>query len=60
MVVDHPELSSMELCELCRRTPRDLDMVQEFNVGALIIRIGFWGFLIYNCSIISPKPCSNH
>ena len=29
--------------------------INPSNVGALVTRIGFWGLLIYNYSIISPK-----
>ena len=30
------------------------------NIGALMIRIGFWGVPYYNYSIIYPKPYSNY
>ena len=32
----------------------------EGNVGALIIRLGFWGFLIIVIVEWAPKPYSNY
>ena len=40
--------------------PGDFRNLGVHNVGALIIRIGFWGAPCYNYSIIYPKAYSNY
>ena len=35
-------------------------MLSHHNVGALIIRIGFWRFLIIHIVECTPKPYSNY
>ena len=60
----HPEL---KLCgqgdyvdEEVARLDRELTAKGSPNVGALIIRIGLWGFLIIIIVQYPPKPYSNY
>ena len=57
-----PQAAGLERCtkaaaEWCEQMgPRDLeDRVLGFNIGALIIRIGFWGPLYYIYNKEPPK-----
>ena len=54
-----PPILRCQTMKPSRGTCCAVDRSLLYNVGALIIRIGFWGFLILIIVYYTPKPYSN-
>ena len=54
------DLHAAQLQDIRKQRPKSFGTDRICNVGALIIRIGFWGLLIISIVLYSPKPYSDY